>query len=95
VIKLIGALELLAAIGLILPAVLDIAPVLVPLAATGLAVTMVGAAIVHIRRKEYPMLVGNAVFYACLKRRADELAGIGAARCRVSSVIGQRSLSPK
>ncbi|MDT0484588.1 MULTISPECIES: DoxX family protein [Streptomyces] len=34
--KAIGAVELLAAVGLILPAVLDIAPVLVPPAATGL-----------------------------------------------------------
>ena len=35
-IKMIGVLEILAAIGLILPAALDIVPVLVPLAATGL-----------------------------------------------------------
>jgi uncharacterized membrane protein YphA (DoxX/SURF4 family) len=36
VIKAIGALEVLAAVGLILPAVLGIVPVLVPLAAVGL-----------------------------------------------------------
>ena len=35
-IKLIGAAEILGAIGLILPAVLHVAPVLVPLAAVGL-----------------------------------------------------------
>ena len=34
--KVFGALEVLAAVGLVLPAVLDIAPVLVPLAALGL-----------------------------------------------------------
>ena len=51
-IKLIGALEILAAIGLILPAVLDIAPILVPLAALGLVVIMIGAIVVHARRKE-------------------------------------------
>src|ERR671912_1794766 len=51
-VKAIGALEILAAVGLILPAVLNIAPVLVPLAALGLAIIMVGAAITRIRRHE-------------------------------------------
>jgi DoxX-like family len=51
-VKLIGVLEVLAAIGLILPAVLDIAPILVPIAALGLVVVMIGAVIVHLRRKE-------------------------------------------
>lgn len=60
-VKLIGALEVLAAIGLILPAALDIAPILVPLAATGLAVIMVGAIIVHARRKETPIALANVV----------------------------------
>ncbi|GAA4697445.1 DoxX family protein [Phytohabitans rumicis] len=58
-IKLIGALEVLAAIGLILPAVLDIATVFVPLAALGVVALMVGAAITHARRKETPMIFGN------------------------------------
>ena len=35
---------------LILPALLDVAPVLVPLAALGLVLVMVGAAVVHGRR---------------------------------------------
>jgi uncharacterized membrane protein YphA (DoxX/SURF4 family) len=61
VVKLIGALEVLAAIGLILPAALDIVPVLVPLAATGLVLLMIGAAITHARRKEAPMIAINAV----------------------------------
>ncbi|ONI75737.1 hypothetical protein BWI15_07890 [Kribbella sp. ALI-6-A] len=59
--KLIGAAEVLGAIGLILPALLDIAPVLVPLAATGLAVIMIGAIITHVRRKEYQPLAINTV----------------------------------
>jgi DoxX-like family len=42
-VKTIGVLEVLAAVGLILPAALDIAPVLVPLAAVGLVLVMVGA----------------------------------------------------
>jgi uncharacterized membrane protein YphA (DoxX/SURF4 family) len=50
--KAIGAVEILGAIGLILPALLDIAPVLVPLAALGLALTMTGAVIMRIRRHE-------------------------------------------
>lgn len=58
-IKLIGALELLAAIGLVLPAIVDIAPILVPLAATGLAIIMVGAIVVHARRKENPQILAN------------------------------------
>src|SRR3954470_16085844 len=52
-VKLVGAVELLAAIGLILPAATGIAPWLTPLAAVGLAIVMVLAAIVHARRKEY------------------------------------------
>ncbi|KAA8888517.1 DoxX family protein [Nocardia colli] len=39
-IKGLGVLEVLAALGLILPAVTGIAPILVPLAATGLVLTM-------------------------------------------------------
>jgi uncharacterized membrane protein YphA (DoxX/SURF4 family) len=60
-IKTIGALEVLAAFGLILPAVLDIAPVLVPLAALGLVLLMIGAAITHARRKESQMIVVNVI----------------------------------
>ena len=53
--------EILGAIGLILPAALDIAPVLTPLAASGLALTMLLAALTHLRRKEYPMIGVNLV----------------------------------
>ncbi|MCM2428477.1 DoxX family protein [Streptomyces sp. RKAG337] len=51
-VKLIGAAEALGAIGLILPAATDIAPILTPIAATGLAVTMAGAANYHLRKKD-------------------------------------------
>jgi uncharacterized membrane protein YphA (DoxX/SURF4 family) len=60
-VKLIGALEVLAAIGLILPAALDVVPVLVPLAAVGLVALMLGAAVTHARRKETPMIAINVV----------------------------------
>jgi uncharacterized membrane protein len=49
-IKAIGVAEVLGAIGLIVPAVTGTAPVLVPIAATCLALLMVGGAIVHLRR---------------------------------------------
>lgn len=51
-IKTIGALEVLGAIGLVLPALVGVAEFLVPLAATGLLATMAGAIVVHVRRKE-------------------------------------------
>ena len=60
-VRLIGALELLGAIGLILPAVTGILPVLTPLAALGLVLTMIGAMLTHLRRKEYPMIAVNLV----------------------------------
>jgi uncharacterized membrane protein YphA (DoxX/SURF4 family) len=60
-VKTIGALEVLAAIGLILPAVLGIAPVLVPLAALGLVLMMVGAVVVHVRRHENQAIPINVV----------------------------------
>ena len=57
----IGAVELLGALGLILPWALDIAPVLTPLAATGLALVQAGAIVVHVRRKETKALPMNVV----------------------------------
>lgn len=60
-IKAIGALEVLAAIGLVLPPLLDVAPVLAPIAALGLVLMMLGAAITHGRRGETPMVVVNVV----------------------------------
>jgi uncharacterized membrane protein YphA (DoxX/SURF4 family) len=60
-VRFIGVMELLAAIGLILPAATGIATVLTPLAASGLVVMMVLAAITHIRRKEPQNAAVNAV----------------------------------
>ncbi|MEQ8674527.1 MAG: DoxX family protein [Aggregatilineales bacterium] len=66
--RIIGGLEVAAAIGLILPAALDILVFLTPLAAVGLVLTMIGAALTHIRRKEpiIPNVVlgGLALFVA-------------------------------
>ena len=60
-VKAIGVLEVLGAIGLILPRLTGILPWLTPLAALGLALTMLGAMATHLRRNEYPMLVPNLV----------------------------------
>jgi uncharacterized membrane protein YphA (DoxX/SURF4 family) len=51
-IKTIGVLEVAAAIGLLLPPILDVAPVLSALAATGVVLTMIGAGKTHLRRGE-------------------------------------------
>lgn len=60
-VKLIATAEVAGAIGLILPPLVNIAPVLAPVAATGLLVTMVGAAIVHVRRGEGQAVVAPLV----------------------------------
>jgi hypothetical protein len=61
--KAIGALELLAAAGLILPAVFDIAPVLVPITAVGVVLLMIGAVLTRLRRHEV-YFVGDLVYLA-------------------------------
>lgn len=77
--KAIGALEVLGAIGLVLPWALDIAPVLTPIAAAGLAVIMVGAALTHLRRGERQPIVANLILLALALTvaigRGVELAG--------------------
>jgi len=68
--KAISAVEILGAVGLILPAVLAVAEVLVPLAATGAALLFAGAVITRLRRGERVTIVvdlaylGLAVFVA-------------------------------
>lgn len=64
-VKTLGVLELLAAVGLTLPAVLDIAPVLVPVTASCWIVLMIGAMITHIRYGS-PKLVSMNVIYLAL-----------------------------
>lgn len=51
-VKTIGILEILGAVGLIVPRATGLAPILTPIAAIGLAIVMVGAIPTHIRRKE-------------------------------------------
>ncbi|MER5642976.1 DoxX family protein [Streptosporangium sp. NPDC002524] len=63
-VKAIGVLEVLAAAGLILPAALGVAPVLVPLAAVGLVALMIGAMVTHFRRNELTAIAGNLLYLA-------------------------------
>jgi hypothetical protein len=60
-VRMIGLLEVLGALGVILPAATGILPWLTPLAAGGLVLTMLGAMLIHLRRKEYQVLPVNLV----------------------------------
>jgi len=64
VMRTIGILEVLGAIGVVLPAWTGILLWLTPLAAGGLAVNMGGAMATHLRRKEYPIIVVNLILLA-------------------------------
>ena len=61
--KVIGVMKVLAAAGLILPAVTGIATWLVPLAALGLVLIMTGAATTRIIRREWGAFYGDLVFW--------------------------------
>lgn len=63
-IRLIGLVEVLGAIGLILPGLLSfLPPVLTPLAAAGLAITMIGAMQLHLKRQEKDKLKMNLMLF--------------------------------
>ena len=71
--RTIGVLEVLGALGLILPGLLGIATFLTPLAAAGLALTMVGAIATHVRfdevnRLAVPVLILALTLYAAFER---------------------------
>ncbi|WP_040781916.1 DoxX family protein [Nocardia pneumoniae] len=63
-VKTLGVLELLAAVGLILPAALDIAPVMVPVTAVCWIVLMLGAMITHLRDGEAKFIWLNLIYLA-------------------------------
>ncbi len=65
-VRLIGLLEILGAVGLVLPAALGIWPALTPLAASGLAIIMVLATVHHARRRESGQMVFTLVLLALL-----------------------------
>lgn len=62
-IKVIGLMELLGGLGVLLPALLGVLPVLAPVSATGLALIQLLAAFVHKRRKEHVMMAGNVIVF--------------------------------
>jgi len=63
-VRAIGALEILAAVGLVVPGLQHMAPVLVPLAAAGVAALQVGAAITNVRYGEADRIPINVVVFA-------------------------------
>jgi VIT1/CCC1 family predicted Fe2+/Mn2+ transporter len=63
-IRLIGLAEALGAVGIILPAVTGILPILTPIAAVGLVLVMLGAVGTHLRRGETPVIAVNVVLAA-------------------------------
>lgn len=56
--QFIGVAEILASVGLVLPALTRILPWLTSLAALGLTIVMVSATIFHISRNEMPSAIG-------------------------------------
>lgn len=63
--RMIGALEILGAIGLIVPWLTGIAPILTPIAAVALAVLQLAAFIFHVARKEVERgLATNVLLFA-------------------------------
>ncbi|MFI8346560.1 DoxX family protein [Streptomyces sp. NPDC085596] len=63
-VKALGVLELLAAVGLVLPALLDRAPVLVPVTAACWVLLMIGAMLTHGRRREFGFVALNLAYLA-------------------------------
>ena len=61
-VRTLGVLELLAAMGLILPAVVDIAPVMVPVTAACWILLMIGAMITHGRLGQFKLVTLNRVY---------------------------------
>jgi uncharacterized membrane protein YphA (DoxX/SURF4 family) len=73
-VKLIGAVEVLGAIGLVVPWLTGIAPILTPIAAVGLALVMGGAVVTHVRRKEQfvpPLVLGVLALVVAVLRFAS------------------------
>jgi hypothetical protein len=61
-IKAIGTIEVAGALGLILPWLTGIAPILTPIAALGLVAVQIGAMVFHGRRREYKQWPINLAF---------------------------------
>ena len=60
-VRAIGVVEVLGAVGLILPPLTGIAPILAPIAAIGLVLVQLGAVVFHLRRGEAKVVPMNLV----------------------------------
>lgn len=62
--RVAASMEVLAAVGLILPEATDVLPILTPLAAAGLVVLQVFALATHVRRREVAAATFNVILIA-------------------------------
>jgi hypothetical protein len=62
-IRLLGVFEMSGGAGLVVPLLLPSLTILTPLAAVGIALYMAGAIATHLRRSEYPHMVGILMFF--------------------------------
>lgn len=76
-----GVAEVAGGLGLVLPQLTGIRRELVPMAAAGLTIVMLSAAVYHVGRSEYQNIVFNLVlagllaWVAAFRRRPEDLAG--------------------
>jgi uncharacterized membrane protein YphA (DoxX/SURF4 family) len=89
-IRFIGACEFLGGLGLLLPGITRIRPVLTPLAATGLVIIMTGATIITGIRGQVAPTVMTAVFAGLLVFVADGRWRRAPHRERVARVVRTR-----
>ncbi len=65
-VRFMGVVEILGGIGLVLPGLVGVAPILVPVAASCMALYMAGAITERLRRAEYKELLGDLLFLAAM-----------------------------
>lgn len=61
-VKTLGAVEILAAVGIVVPAIVGIASVMVPVTAVCWILLMVGAMVTHLRRHEHAAVLANVTY---------------------------------
>lgn len=75
-VRFLGIVELAGGIGLIIPWLTGIAPILTPIAAVGLAIIMLLAVFVHLPKKEYKAIAMNIAFLGLMVFVAVERFGV-------------------
>ncbi|NGN92458.1 DoxX family protein [Nocardioides sp. KC13] len=65
-VRFMGVLEILGGVGLVLPGLANVLPILVPIAASCMALYMAGAITERFRRGEYKELLGDLLFLAAM-----------------------------